>query len=881
MQPEEKTSKYAVIIIFLLTLVAAGFLHGWNMFHFPYYESDEGTYVSQAWSVVKEGKLAPYTYWYDHPPMGWNLIALWTQLFGGNFFVFGTAIDMGRAFMLVIHLISTALIFYIVQRIVKNPGYAFLAGLLFSISPLVIYFQRRVLLDNILIMWILASIALLFAEKLKLRHYIWSGIFFALAVLTKVTAVMFGPAILLFVLTHRCEVAKIFRTTLWLTVSIMVTSLYVLYAILRGEFLPQGIGSNMEHVSLITSFFFQMGRSSNVPFWQAGSDFLLAARDWMNKDQIMVGIALGGIVLSGIGMIWYKNLRLFMVAALLYGLFLIRGGVVLNFYLLPLVPFVAILIAIFLHNVIASITSRRWLQSAMVILPLGALIAYYALLGPRNHFLGDETIQQKEAVVWIKENLPVDTSIIIDVYSLVDLWDPTYVNAKSFTNADWFYKINRDPQIRDKKYKNNWRNFEYIGLTHEMLKQIEKDDYPIAKEAYQNSFPVAKWTSDNSMSYVDEQKFISTNGDWAMIFKVNGTTKAQLLESWNYYKNNFIHSYGQVIDPSNGVTTSEGQSYALLWAAWMNDKEMFKGVWLWTKDHMQFRLEDKLFSWKWEGEQLTDTSNATDADQDIAAALLFGYRIWGEEEYLNAAKEIIRDIWKNTVVEVDRHYYLLPMHQKNAEQWNGYLFNVSYLSPMWYRIFAEVDPEHDWNRLAADSYAVLHNLGQKNGKETYLPPDWALLDKKTGKFSSANAYFDHDTDNFSFDAFRTFWRVSLDYQWNQNEAALEYLTKVNQFLVAKYEENGSLPAVVSPTGQVIIRDHSLSVDAGYLAALMYYEDKALAIDFYEKFIEAEMSADNKYWGDEKNYYNANWVWFASGLYNENLPNLWQQEILKR
>ncbi len=35
---------------------------------------DEGTYVSQALAVL-DGSLAPYTYWYDHPPLGWILLS--------------------------------------------------------------------------------------------------------------------------------------------------------------------------------------------------------------------------------------------------------------------------------------------------------------------------------------------------------------------------------------------------------------------------------------------------------------------------------------------------------------------------------------------------------------------------------------------------------------------------------------------------------------------------------------------------------------------------------------------------------------------------------------------------------------------------------------
>src|SRR6266545_2672094 len=65
-----------------LLLLIAALVHGYNMFGYPYYESDEGTYVSQAWAVVTLGRLAPYTYWYDHAPGGWVQIAAWTTLTG-------------------------------------------------------------------------------------------------------------------------------------------------------------------------------------------------------------------------------------------------------------------------------------------------------------------------------------------------------------------------------------------------------------------------------------------------------------------------------------------------------------------------------------------------------------------------------------------------------------------------------------------------------------------------------------------------------------------------------------------------------------------------------------------------------------------------------
>ena len=44
---------------------------------------------------MREGRLAPYTYFYDHAPAGWILLAAWMALSGGPH-AFGSTIDSGR-----------------------------------------------------------------------------------------------------------------------------------------------------------------------------------------------------------------------------------------------------------------------------------------------------------------------------------------------------------------------------------------------------------------------------------------------------------------------------------------------------------------------------------------------------------------------------------------------------------------------------------------------------------------------------------------------------------------------------------------------------------------------------------------------------------------
>src|ERR1700750_1111184 len=91
-KPAEKAPKLLITLCLLIGLVS----HGWNMFRYPLYLTDEGIYMEQAWSVLREGKLSPYTYFYDHAPTGWLVIAGWVGIIPGQFNAFGNPINVGR-----------------------------------------------------------------------------------------------------------------------------------------------------------------------------------------------------------------------------------------------------------------------------------------------------------------------------------------------------------------------------------------------------------------------------------------------------------------------------------------------------------------------------------------------------------------------------------------------------------------------------------------------------------------------------------------------------------------------------------------------------------------------------------------------------------------
>src|SRR5260370_9285776 len=188
--------EYETEIVLVFVLIAAFLAHALNMLHFPYMEDDEGTYMSQAWAAQTGRGLAIYTYWYDHPPVGWMQIAGWLTATRG-LFTFGTAIFSGRVFMAFLHVGSSLLLFKIGRKLSGSAYLSAAAVLLFSLSPLAVYFQRRVLLDNIMTFWVLLALYLIVCRyRGNLGAILLSGCALGIGMLSKEGAFAFIPAFL-------------------------------------------------------------------------------------------------------------------------------------------------------------------------------------------------------------------------------------------------------------------------------------------------------------------------------------------------------------------------------------------------------------------------------------------------------------------------------------------------------------------------------------------------------------------------------------------------------------------------------------------------------------------------------------------------------------
>ena len=347
-------------------------------------------------------------------------------------------------------------------------------------------------------------------------------------------------------------------------------------------------------------------------------------------------------------------------------------------------------------------------------------------------------------------------------------------------------------------------------------------------------------------------------------FKVNGNQDGEicLKKSYELYKKNFVSNDGRVIDyDRNNVTTSEGQSYMLLRSLIMNDRVNFGLVYKWTKDNLQ--RQDKLFSWLWgkdkNGQYTTlDENSASDADIDIAFALLLAYEKWGEYQYLEEAKPIIISIWYNETKTIGDYLTLMPGVKQTKDE--KIKINPSYFSPYAFKMFQKYDELHDWDLLVQSSYFYLNESCKKT--QSHLPPNWFLIE------NGEIVLEDSANSDFSYDAVRVFPRVYLDYINTRDKRALAILQK-SQFFVEQWKNSKTFYTNYRADGQ--LRDKYKFVGArAIITPAISIINKRTANTMYQSQIKPSFEDEN-YWADKTDYYGKNLSWFGD-FANNNSPS---------
>lgn len=356
--------------------------------------------------------------------------------------------------------------------------------------------------------------------------------------------------------------------------------------------------------------------------------------------------------------------------------------------------------------------------------------------------------------------------------------------------------------------------------------------------------------------------------------------KQMLLELWNDYKNSNIEAgSNRTLDKEqDNVSTSEGQSYTMLRSVWVDDKKTFDESWQWTKDNLQ--RDDYLLSWKFgklpDGNygiqnSIGGQNTASDGDSDVALSLLMAYSRWKEDKYLYDALPIITSMWEKEVVMIQSKPVLVAndLERNNPQK---VIVNPSYLSPYAYKIFANVDKNHDWKGLADNSYSILTQASKDKldaNTSAGLPPDWITIDRVTGAMSAPeNGSL---TTKFSYDAIRVPWRMALDWQWFKDPRAKEVLATYSH-LKDEWNANQKIVSTYAHGGSRLVDYDSPAV---YGATLGYFNvmEPQLEAEIYKTKLSVLYSPDEQKYAKGLGYYDENWTWFGMALSLNELPNL--------
>jgi endo-1,4-beta-D-glucanase Y len=229
-------------------------------------------------------------------------------------------------------------------------------------------------------------------------------------------------------------------------------------------------------------------------------------------------------------------------------------------------------------------------------------------------------------------------------------------------------------------------------------------------------------------------------------------------------------------------TVSEGIGYGMLIAVYMGDQSLFDNLWQYEQHWLD---SHGLMNWyilaDGSGLGPNGSGGATDADEDMAFALVLADRQWGGRgslsmTYSQYATAQLNAIWLNEVQDSK-----LP----KPGEWGGWnTVNISYFAPAYYRVFAALDTSHPWANLIQTTYdTIAYAVNPSNGNQNNgLVPAWCD-DSHGSPCVPIDMGIAHDV-GYQYDSCRTPFRIGLDWCWNGEPRAQAYVALTSSFFSA-------------------------------------------------------------------------------------------------
>lgn len=468
-----------------LGLVLVAVVYSLNLAGWPRWFDDEGTYYAQAWAVQNLGALAPYTYWYDHPPIGWLQLAAFTWL--PDLFVQGSsALLSGRIVMVGYMVVSAGLLYLLARRLGMAKGWSFTAMLLWALNPLVLFEGRQVFLDTVALPWLIGAFVLALNRRHHLGLHMASGLCFAIAVLSKETMLIFAPALVWAVWQSAYRPTRAFALVGFAALTAMTGAMYVLFALVRDELFP-----GPDHVSLWEALMFQF-------FEREGSGSIFDAdgpeggahetfQSWLQLDPYLL---VGGVVAGAVGLLLVRRLRPIGLAVLLAAMVGLRpDGYLPQMYVVAMLPFCALAVVGLLDELWRRADGLRGKAAAYGV---GLVVLTSLAVGA----LPLQTWKQNYAVAWTADandphsamqrrvaELPADVRIAVDN----TYWNDLVVGqGRAREDVVWFFKVDTDGLVLE-ELGGDYLGLDYIVWTDYMSENAG----PLMTQAFEQSTPLS------------------------------------------------------------------------------------------------------------------------------------------------------------------------------------------------------------------------------------------------------------------------------------------------------------------------------------------------------------------------------------------------------
>ncbi len=281
---------------------------------------------------------------------------------------------------------------------------------------------------------------------------------------------------------------------------------------------------------------------------------------------------------------------------------------------------------------------------------------------------------------------------------------------------------------------------------------------------------------------------------------------------YDYWKSSYLRQHPKISDqyyvltrPENkGIagkthTVSEGHGYGMIFTAIMagydaNAQTYFNGLYRYFKAHPSIN-NSYLMAWNQildSNGDLVDNQNggndsATDADMDIAYALLLADQQWGSAgsiDYLSEANNVSAAIM---LEEVNQSTWILKLgdwaEDSSPKYGKGMRLSDFMLNHL--KAFQAASGNTSWSNVTSKCYKIINSLFQNYSPQKGLMPDFAK--KKNGAYRPALPdYLESEFDGkYYWNACRTPWRFTIDYLLSGDTGAYSQLSKLNSWIQSK------------------------------------------------------------------------------------------------